>query len=184
MSNDKDLSSFLDDAWQHLRRGVADSRSPARYPAFSTVSRDGMPEVRTVVLRSASQSGAIVEVHTDLNTPKVDALRANAKAALMIWLPKPRLQIRLIANVDIVEGNAAASAWDSVPVRSRVSYGTRPDPGQPIEHAFAYEKVPDRTRFAILRCNVTDIDLVSLTEPHVRAVYQRSEGWVGTWVAP
>jgi pyridoxamine 5'-phosphate oxidase len=55
MSDPNDLQAFLDEAWQHLAHGVADSKSPARYPTFATVSADGIPQARTVALRGASQ---------------------------------------------------------------------------------------------------------------------------------
>ena len=44
MSDPNDLAAFLDEAWQHLGRGVADAKSPARYPTFATTSPDGWPE--------------------------------------------------------------------------------------------------------------------------------------------
>lgn len=184
MSDPNDLKAFLDEGWQHLRRGAADSRSPARYPAFATVSPAGVPEVRTVALRLARQSDAVVEVHTDIVTPKVVALRAAPAAALMVWLPKPKIQIRLTTRVDILSGEDVAEAWDQVPPASRVSYGTSPDPGVPIGDAFAYEKPPAKERFAVLRCSVTHIDLVHLGEPHRRAGYAASDGWTGSWLAP
>jgi len=184
MSDPNDLAAFLASAWQHLRRGVADSRSPARYPVFATTAADGTPEARTVALRHADQDSAILEVHTDINTPKVAALRANQRAAFHVWLPKADLQIRATASVEIVTGPEVDAAWDKVPAASRVSYGTEPDPGLPIAHVYAYEKPPLRARFAVLRCGVEHIDLVELGARHRRAGYQRSDGWAGTWLAP
>lgn len=184
MSDPNDLGAFLGEAWQHLSRGVADSRSPARYPTFATVAPDGAPEARTVALRGASQSAGRVEVHTDIVTDKVTALRANPRAALHVWLPKADLQIRLSTEVSILTGEAVQAAWEKVPEASRVSYGTDPDPGVPIAHVYAYEKPPRRERFAVLDCRVMAIDLVHLGARHRRAVYQRQDGWTGTWVAP
>ena len=69
MSDPNDLTAFLDEAWRHLQRGVADSRSPARYPTFATVAADGTPEARTVALRGASRSLYTLEVHTDSIRP-------------------------------------------------------------------------------------------------------------------
>ncbi|MEL7131814.1 MAG: pyridoxamine 5'-phosphate oxidase [Pseudomonadota bacterium] len=184
MSDPGDLAAFLDGCWQHLRRGVADSRSPARYPVFATVSPEGVPEARTVALRRASAAEAVVEVHTDIVTPKVVALKMSPVAALHVWLPKSRLQIRLTTRVEILTGEAVEEAWAKVPPASRVSYGTVPDPGVPIEGVFAYEKPPERARFAVLRCAVDHIDLVHLGERHRRAEYRRADGWQGTWLAP
>lgn len=184
MSDPNDLGAFLGEAWQHLSRGVADSRSPARYPTFATVAPDGTPEARTVALRGASQLEGRVEVHTDIVTDKVAALRANPRAALHVWLPKADLQIRLSTEVRILTGEAVQAAWEKVPESSRVSYGTRPDPGMPIDHVYAYEKPPRRDRFAVLECRVMLVDLVHLDERHRRALYTRADGWKGTWVAP
>ena len=64
MSDPNDLPTFLDYAWRHLIRGVADGRSPARYPTFATVAADGTPEARIVALRAASRSQSTLEVHT------------------------------------------------------------------------------------------------------------------------
>ena len=64
MGDPNDLHALLDEAWRHLTRGVADSRSPARYPTFATVAPDGTPEARTVSLRGASRSQSVLEVHT------------------------------------------------------------------------------------------------------------------------
>ncbi|WP_147104871.1 pyridoxamine 5'-phosphate oxidase family protein [Tateyamaria sp. syn59] len=184
MSDPANLAAFLEDAWQLLRRGVADSRSPARYPTFATVSPGGVPEARTVALRHAAQAEAVLEVHTDIVTPKVTALQASPVAALHVWLPKSNLQIRLTTTVAILRGSAVEEAWSKVPPASRVSYGTVPDPGMPIDDVYDYEKPPDQTRFAVLRCTVDHIDLVHLGKRHRRAAYVRSDGWAGTWLAP
>ena len=184
MSDPNDLTAFLDAAWQHLQRGVADSRSPARYPTFATVSPDGVPEARTVALRKASRSQAMVEVHTDIVTPRVAALRAHPRAALHIWLPRADLQIRLTTTVEILTGDAVAADWARVPPASRVSYGTVPDPGLPIDHVHAYDKPEVQHRFAVLRCSIDHIDLVELGDKHRRAAFVRRDHWAGTWCAP
>ncbi len=184
MSDPNDLTAFLNEAWQHLSRGVSDSRSPARYPTFATVSPDGVPEARTVALRAARQSTACVEVHTDIATPKVSALQNNPLAALHVWLPRADLQIRLTARVEILSGDAVEAQWAKVPVGSRISYGTEPLPGSPIDHVFDYEKPAERARFAVLRCWLTEIDLVHLGPQHRRAQYRDTDDWQGTWLAP
>ncbi len=184
MSDQDDLKAFLDDAWQHLARGAADSRSPARYPTFATVSPDGMPEARTVALRAATRSTGVLEVHTDANTAKISALRQSPFGAFHIWLPRANLQIRAATAVEILMAEAAADQWARVPDASRVSYGTIPDPGRRIAAPFAYQKPVDPARFAVLRCKVTEIDLVHLGDRHRRAIFALADGWAGSWVAP
>ncbi|MFK7835409.1 MAG: pyridoxamine 5'-phosphate oxidase family protein [Sulfitobacter sp.] len=184
MSDPNDLAAFLDTAWRHLRRGVADAKSPARYPTFATTGPEGMPQVRTVALRGAERSAATVEVHTDVVADKVTALRTHPLASLHVWLPRADLQIRLQTTVDILHGPEVEAQWAQVPAASRVSYGTAPDPGTPIDHVYAYEKPAERARFAVLRCRIEHIDLVHLDTRHRRAVFVRADGWRGTWVAP
>lgn len=184
MTDPNDLGAFLNDAWQHLGRGVADARSPARTPTFATVAADGTPNARTVVLRAASQADSVFEVHTDTATDKITDLHHQPKAAFHIWLPKANLQIRATTSVTILTGAQVAEQWAKVPPSARVSYGTEPAPGCAIADAFAYEKPAEPERFAVLRCTVERFDLVHLGERHRRAIYTPQDGWAGTWVAP
>lgn len=184
MSDPNDLAAFLDAAWAQLCRGLTDSTSPARYPTFATVSPDGLPEARTVALRHAAQAEAVLEVHTDIATAKITSLKSSPRAALHFWIPEAQLQVRLLSTVTILCGEAVEKAWTQVPPASRISYGTRPDPGLPIGDAHAYEKPPVRDRFAVLRCVADDIDLVELGEKHRRAGFCRADNWQGSWLAP
>ncbi|MEO0379860.1 MAG: pyridoxamine 5'-phosphate oxidase family protein [Pseudomonadota bacterium] len=184
MTDPNDLAAFLDAAWQHLGRGVADAKSPARYPVFATTSPEGWPEARTVALRRAARADSLVEVHTDTETPKVTALRHSPRASLHIWLPRSDLQIRLQAQVEVLTGPGIDADWARVPPGSRVSYGTQPIPGTPIASVYDYDKPALRDRFAVLRCHLVDIDLVHLGPQHRRAIYRADTGWKGTWVAP
>lgn len=184
MSDPSDLAAFLAHAWQHLSRGVADRRAPARYPTFATVGPDGIPQARTVALRGASPSAGTLEVHTDIVTDKVIALRRNPVAALHVWIPRSDLQIRVTAQVEILTGDVVQGQWDQIPAASRVSYGTLPDPGTPIDHVYAYEKPAERARFAVLACTVMSLDLVHLGAQHRRAGYSREDEFTGKWLAP
>lgn len=184
MSDPNDLRAFWDLAWQHLARGAADARHPARYPTFATVSPEGWPEARTVALRAAAASQARLEVHTDTQTAKMRAIAASGRAALHVWVPKADLQVRVQAAVEVVTGPQAEAAWQRVPAASRVSYGTQPAPGTPIPSVHAYDKPPERGRFAVVICRAEMVDLVQLGARHRRAGYSRADGFVGQWLAP
>ena len=184
MSDPSDLKAFLDHAWQRVSRGVADSRSAARYPVFATVSPDGWPEARTVALRAANRTNAMLEVHTDIASAKVAALRSNPKAQLHIWDARPRLQIRLFATVAILTGPETQAQWARVPDASRVSYGKEPSQGTPIAAAFDYAETREQAAFTVLRCHLERIDLVELKAVHRRAVYSRHQDWSGQWLVP
>lgn len=184
MSEPNDLGAFLTRAWQILGRGVADRRAAARHPTFATVSPEGRPEARTVVLRAADRAHATLEVHTDTASAKVAALQATPWAELHVWDSRAKMQLRLAAQVTVLTGAETAAHWASVPEAARVSYGTQPEPGRVIPHVYAYEKPPCPDRFAVLRCALAAIDLVHLDTRHRRARYTRDTGWSGAWLAP
>ena len=184
MSDPNDLASYVDQAWQVLGRGVADAKSPARHPVFATVSPDGRPEARTVVLRGASRSTATLEVHTDTTSAKTTSLSATPLCELHVWEQRRRLQLRLGCRVEAGTGPETAGRWARVPPASRISYGTQPAPGTPSDHEFAYEKPADPDRFAVLICHLQRLDLVELGEKHRRALFLIEDGFKGVWLAP
>ena len=178
------LEGLLAELWQGLARGVAQRDAPARHPTFATVSADGWPETRMVVLRAAKRDIARLEIHTDLYSAKVSSLTAQPRAELHIWDGAARLQTRMQCNVRITHGLDAAETWEKVPDPSRQSYGIAPSPGHPIAAALAYKKRPALDSFAVLHCQIEKIDVVYLGDKHRRAVFMRHDNWVGQWCAP
>ncbi|PJI93110.1 pyridoxamine 5'-phosphate oxidase-like protein [Yoonia maricola] len=170
--------------WGTLGQGVADAKHPARLPTFATVSPDGLPEARTVVLRSADRETMVVTVHTDLYSDKIKSLRATPHAALHIWDAKQDLQIRLQAEVSIGSGAGTRALWNKIPDHAQQSYGVTPPPGAPIKGALEYVKNPDPATFAVLHCTVTTIDAVHLGADHRRVSFSRIGHWQGQWLSP
>lgn len=170
--------------WAMLEQGVADAEHPARRPTFATISPDGWPEARTVVLRTADKQAAQVCVHTDLYSDKVKSLQGTPRAALHVWVPQQNLQIRLQATVAMQSGDATRALWDKIPDHAQQSYGVTPPPGAPIKDALDYVKAPDPETFAVLVCSVTDIDVVHLGDDHRRASFSRGRHWQGQWLSP
>ena len=170
--------------WQCLSGGVIDSKAPARHPTFATVSPEGWPESRTVVLRAADPTAGTLDIHTDLHSTKIASLGHSPRAAVHIWDSTPKLQVRLTCTVTILSGPAVSAIWEKIPDPSRQSYGITPAPGTPIPTALAYAKHPDPATFAVLRCRIETADLVHLGRDHRRALFRRTNGWQGQWLAP
>ncbi len=180
----EELDSLHAHAWQRLVRGVHDRHAPARHPTLATVSPEGWPQARTVVLRAADRVNRTLQIHTNLYSPKIAHLTATPIAALHVWDSRQRLQIRLHADVEIGHGAAVASTWSAVPERSRVAYSRSQSPGQLMHTALAYEAQPDQAAFAVLRLHVRMMDLLHLGPNHRRAQFSRDLGWAGRWLAP
>ncbi len=176
-----DLGLLYSHLWTRLATGAAQSRDPFRLTVLATTGTGG-PEARMVALRVADGDRAEVEIHSDLRTAKVDALRADSRAALLFWDPRTQIQIRLSARLSV--NVADPERWTSIPDAARGNYGTDPAPGTPIAASDAYERTPRRARFAALRGAVYRIDAVSLGhDPHRRAVFDGPQ-MRGRWVAP
>ncbi|MEN8658895.1 pyridoxamine 5'-phosphate oxidase family protein [Marivita sp.] len=184
MSDPQDLAAFLELGWQRLTRGVADRHAAARHPVFATVSPDGTPEARTVVLRGANRGESTVEIHTDGGSDKVVSLRSNPRAQLLVWDEKAKLQIRLSTRVTILQGGEVADRWNNVPEGSRMAYGASPNPGTSIPNAHAYTKLASLDWFTVLTCRIESIELMQLIDPHRRAVFMACNGWFGEWRVP
>ena len=179
-----DLADLHAQVWTRLVRGVRDRRAPTRHPTLATVTPDGKPQARSVVLRAADQSAGTLDIHTDLHSAKVAGLRRTPFAVLHVWDAAARLQTRLEATVTILTGPGAVAIWARVPDASRQSYGSLPAPGQPIAHSLDYIRQSDPARFAVLRLTVQTIDALHLGPNHRRARFDRDADWVGTWLSP
>jgi hypothetical protein len=170
--------------WILLIRGVADRRAPARHPTLATVTPDGMPRARTVVLRAADPASASLDVHTDQHSAKMADVAATPFAALHIWDSSAHLQIRIEASIELLTGAEAAKIWARMSEPLRSAYGTIPHPGMPIAESLDYAKSPEAASFAVLRLRMLAMDVLHLGTHHRRARFQRDGGWQGQWLVP
>jgi pyridoxamine 5'-phosphate oxidase len=179
-----DLTQLYGEVWTRLTRGVHDRHAPARHPTLATVTPQGRPQARTVVLRAADKAAGTLDIHTDLRSSKVGDLRATPFVALHIWDTSAHLQLRLEAHVTLLTGPDVARIWAGVPAASRLSYGSTPAPGRPIAQALDYTKAADEASFVILRLRVETFDALHLGPDHRRARFDRADDWAGMWLAP
>lgn len=179
-----DLTALYDQVWARLVRGVGDRHAPSRHPTLATVTSDGRPRARTVVLRSVDPRARTLEVHTDLRSAKVEEIGASPYAALHIWDASAHLQTRIEAEVTILTGPAVSQTWSRLADVTRSSYGVVPSPGLPIPADLDYVKTADETAFAVLQLRVSAIDALHLGAHHRRARFDRESDWHGQWLAP
>lgn len=178
------LTFLLDTCWEALSDGLSRPEAPGRLPTLATVSPEGLPQARTVVLRAADRTDAWAEVHTDAASAKISELRANPHAALCIWDAPRNLQIRMAAEVLVLSGSDAADRWAKVPLSARGGYGAIPPSGTPIAAATHYQRTANAEGHAVLRLNITALDLLTLGPPQARATYRADDNWRGQWLSP
>lgn len=180
----EELPLLYDHLWARLTQGVSDRHTPARYPTLATVSKNGMPQARTVVLRDVDKQAATLAVYTDIHSEKVNALRATPVAALHVWDASERLQIRIEAKVTILTGEAVSEQWQCLPENARNAYSSGLAPGEPIADSIAYTKTQNENAFAVLYLEVQTIEALHLVQHHRRAVFKRADNWAGQWLVP
>jgi len=179
-----DLPTLLDQVWLRLGRGVVDRKADARHPVLATAGPNG-PEARVVVLRQADRTTSAVSVYTDLRSAKINELRHESRASLLVWEHKARLQIRLRVRVEIKSGEAVTAQWQRVPAAARNVYGSEPAPGSPIDHPEQLIAQPNPEEFAVLLCHIAEIETLYLgPDLHRRAKFGADNTWAGQWLAP
>jgi hypothetical protein len=176
-----DLAATLAAAWDILDAGTRDRAAAARHIVLATTGAHG-PEARLLVLRASDRAAATLTLWTDAATAKASELAADPRAALLVWDPETRLQIRLRAQVTLRSGTPAE--WTALPDPARALYGGAPAPGHPIPSPAARAVTPDPARFTVLTATIHEIETLRLADPHERARFTRADGFTGLWLAP
>lgn len=105
------LDYLLDDVWDILAQGVRVRFAAAHTPTLATVRR-GIPTVRTVVLRAVSRSTAMVFIHADRRSGKVQELNLQPACSLHIYDPGRRVQLRIEAQATVhLDDEIADGEW-------------------------------------------------------------------------
>lgn len=192
--------------WQQLVRAVKDRKHGWHLMQVGTRSRDGTPDIRTVVMRRAVREDALVAFHSDRRSPKVIAIAAYPTVALHWYDASRKEQLRATARAVVHRNDAVADeAWLRTGVNSRRCYLAPHAPSTPSEDATpnlpedltrrpptADESEAGRANFVVVRCAVERLDWLSLKHSgHTRASFQRTAsaaepgiGFTGTFLEP
>jgi len=170
---------------------MAGDRSNPRVQV-ATVSADGVPALRTVVLRGLLGDGTPYFT-TDARSRKVDHLDSKPPfLAMLAWFESTRQQFRL-SGLASVHREHAAAPWDTLRVAlwSRLSPEERtpffgPAPGRHLVDAPRVEK-PEvlPTSFVLVSLAVEEVDWLVLGSPHHRASFRKvGSTWLNQRVTP
>lgn len=190
-----DLGASLAQVWSLLERGAADRRSPFHTPVIATVSPEGEPAVRVMVLRGVDRAARTLRVHTDVRSQKLAHLRAQSRAGVIVYDARAKIQVRLSALATIHTQDAVAGAgWAASRPQSRLCYEQDVAPGLPIAHPL--DAPPPDRRFAEGDVGEANFAVVLLQVDHVEWLYLAVAGhrraswcwdgadWKGSWLAP
>ncbi|SDU07309.1 pyridoxamine 5'-phosphate oxidase family protein [Stappia sp. ES.058] len=187
-----DLDLTLDEILHRLRDGARNRHSAFHTPAVATVTPQGAPDVRTMVLRGVDNAPLRLRFHTDKRTGKAYQLSQNPLGFCEIYDSNCKIQLRLACDMTLLDdGETVERAWAQTRPMSRACYQTETAPGTEIPAPGAV--VPDtaridegRSNFAVLMAEITTMEWLYLAaRGHARARFERDgTHWTGCWLAP
>ena len=145
--------------WGYLADIAADSSNPARVLSLATVDASGQPQARSVILREAKPW--LLTVYSDRRSPKVEQLKQQPQAQLLLWDRDKRWQLRSVAKAEVItEGAETEQLWERIKeTHAAQDYRTPQAPGELLD---VNASAQDQPQFAILRFHLTEIDWLEL----------------------
>ena len=125
--------TFIETALSALERSLHERGSDLRNVQLATLSPQGRPGLRTLVLRGFERSPASAEMHTDARAAKARDIAHAGQVTLLAWSSADQLQIRLDGDARLHRDDDVARArWEGLSPNARNSYGLRADPGSRV----------------------------------------------------
>jgi pyridoxamine 5'-phosphate oxidase len=181
--------AVLERAFGLLAQGAADAASPFRHLTLATQGASE-PGLRTMVLRRFLPGGPALEFHTDVRSPKLAALQACARVAVLGWDPAARIQLKAAGTVALLDTGEAARIWQVLPPSARSTYAINAGPGTPIASPREAERSLDpeaaQAVFRVIRVRVDQLEWLHLAaDQHQRARFTWApDGVHATWLVP
>ncbi|MCP3711584.1 pyridoxamine 5'-phosphate oxidase family protein [Paraburkholderia sp. CNPSo 3274] len=191
----RNLEQVYARVWDCLAAAVRADNHPFKVMQAATISLDGAPNVRTVLLRSASETKNLLTFHTDLRSQKIAELSREPRIALVGVDTVHNLQVRVSGETRIIrDGQVRLDAWRSSPDHDLVAYRTRLAPGTPmndvgdeLDEAHVPGPGEGLKHFGVVELRPARLEWLDLSRAdcHQRALYVRQgDIWVHSWIAP
>lgn len=183
-----DLPKLIVHIWNSLKSAAENQGHPWRIPALATVSPDGRPAVRSVVLRRALVETFTLVAHTDVRSPKVVDLRVSPATEWLFYDHESQVQIRLQGESRIItSGTEYEEAWVSTPGVLRPNYNSADPPGSPMGgRKRSSDQSDGKGNFALIASEIFRMDWLQLMPPeHERYLFTRTGmSWEGIGIVP
>jgi hypothetical protein len=172
--------------WQQLETGSREPDSGFHFLTLASIDQQGKPQARTLVLRSVDREKRTLEFHTDMRSPKWQALAVNPDVTVLGYSAKTQLRLHGMVELHAAHSAVAEAAWQRLSHRTQQTYaGAAPgsDIGSPSKNTGNAED-----HFGVLIIQITQLDRCLLArENNQRALLNyRSDGALtnSKWVHP
>lgn len=197
-----DLGRSLEKIWNLLSDGAGNRNSPLHLPAVGTVTADGRPSQRIMVLRSADPQKRLLRFNTDARVSKVTDIGDGAPVSILGYHPEAKIQIRMAGTGQVRrDGPEADAGWEKASLYGRRCYLADPAPGSAVDEATSGlpteiegqkptegQVEPARSNFAVLLVEIERIEWLYLAHTgHRRAscTWNAENGsWDNQWLVP
>jgi hypothetical protein len=183
----KELEAWLP---RTLSKGASDPHSAFHWPTLATVSRDGLPRMRTVVLRDHHEEQRRVIVTSDARTGKISDLSAGSAASLHIWTHKKSVQLRLRCQAEVLDrGPLWEDFWSRAKQSGKlIDFSRSPAPGTAIAEPQGWQEESENARghFRVIALTYDEADYLYQGRDEVRRATVRfsSQSSQTDWVVP
>jgi hypothetical protein len=184
-----DAHAFIDDALSRLAAGLDERGSDWRNVQLATVSPEGRPGVRTLILRGFDQKEGTAELHSDSRAGKVRDIKFSRHVSILAWSPDDQLQIRMSGKAELHnQDGLARTRWEALSDKARATYGLAAEPGSSVDGPEQSNLTPDRQfeMFTVIVVSLSRADVLRLESGggQTRAVAtfgpgERVAQWVG-----
>jgi pyridoxamine 5'-phosphate oxidase len=123
--------------WTEWRRAVTDRDHGWRNAVVATVDSSGLPQARTVVLRSVNVDAGQLTFYTDSRSPKVDEMLFCQRIVMVFWCRLLGWQVRAWGTAEVKQaGSDVDQAWQRiVNTPAAADYLATSRPGTPMDLA-------------------------------------------------
>jgi len=193
-----DVQDLWQLVWDHLIRALHDKKHRFRTATISTVSKDQLPNARTVVLRAINSSTKSLRFYTDCASAKMMDLKVQPITHWLFWDPKSQLQFSASGPSTRLSDAVTASIFSQLPKYGRKSYATKDAPGTSLtngddglpmewEHLSLAETDYAVANFCVLETQIDTAEILYLNRSGHRrlsAKRQINDEWHLEWVVP
>jgi general stress protein 26 len=101
--------------WVELERAAQDRHHEWRTPVMATVTKDGLPNARVVVLRHADARLQRLQFFTDRRSAKLSEVAQKSTVTMVFWSKRLNWQLRVRAGVEVLtDGPEVDTVWKSL----------------------------------------------------------------------